>query len=151
MTVRKVDNGFDQSLDDQSYFNSKEHEVPEDSQQSEPRSFRQRPGRKRKSELNQTRTMKAAVGEAKMILVDNTEEPEPSDSKQVHEENAGTSSHTTEKRTHNYVSKHSRESELDAADGEECSYTVIAGGQEKRLREVAPVCQTPYNLKRHKT
>ncbi|GKU90412.1 hypothetical protein SLEP1_g4407 [Rubroshorea leprosula] len=146
--IREADDGFVQSLDDQSYLDSKEQEGPEDSQQSELRTVRRRPGRKRKSGLNRTRTMKAVVEEAKVII--GPEEPQASESMQPDEENAGTSSHTV-KRTRNRASKRPRESELNAADSEERSDAVIAGGHEKRLQGVALVRQTPYNLRRHKT
>lgn len=147
---KEVDDVFSQSLDEQSFLNSKEQEDPENSQQSELESVRQKPGRRRKSGLKRTSTMQAAIKESKEILGESFEEPEPSQSMQSHEEDAGTSSHV-KKRTRSYASKRARESELDAADSKECHDTVTVRGREKRLRAVAPVHQTHYNLRRHKT
>lgn len=140
-----------QPLSEQSFLeDSKEQEDPETSQQSELKSIRRKPGRKPKSGLNRTRTMQAVVKEAKEFLGDNLEEPEPSQSMQSLEENAGTSN-PNKRRTRSYASNRARESELDAADSEECHNTTIVGRREKRQRSVAPVHLTPYNLRRHKT
>ncbi|XWS64369.1 hypothetical protein CRYUN_Cryun06bG0180200 [Craigia yunnanensis] len=165
-TIREVDEGSGPSID-HSYVDSKVQEVPEDSQQSEQKIGRCKPGRKPKSGLNRTRSVKAVVEDAKLFLGESPKEPEPSESVQPHEishdneESVGVSSHTDKGARDNARKwqrpKNSRvtESELDAADSKGRSDSVAAGGHRKRQQTVALGLQTPgekrYNLRRPKT
>ncbi|XP_022777011.1 protein CROWDED NUCLEI 2 isoform X2 [Durio zibethinus] len=165
-TIREVDDGSGPSID-HSYVDSKVQEVPEDSQQSEQKSGRRKPGRKPKTGLNRTCSVKAVVEDAKLLLVESPEEPEPSESVQPHEishvneESVGVSSHT-DKEARNNSRKRQRpqnskvtDSELDAAESEGHSDSVTAGRRRKRQQTVALGLQTPgekrYNLRRPKT
>ncbi|KAK6242859.1 hypothetical protein QQP08_008851 [Theobroma cacao] len=163
--IGKVDDRSGPSLD-HSYTDSKVQEVPEDSQQSERKSGRRKPGRKPKSGLNRTRSVKAVVEDAKLFLGESPEEPEPSESVQpddishANEESAGVSTHS-ENRARNNARKRRRpqdskitDTELDAADSEGHSDSVTTGGQRKRQQTAAQGLQTPgekrYNLRRPK-
>ncbi|KAL5828493.1 hypothetical protein ACOSQ3_017961 [Xanthoceras sorbifolium] len=159
-TTKEVYDGYAPSLDEHSYMDSKVEDIPEDSQQSEPKSDRRRPGRKRKSGLNRTRSVKAVVEDAKLFLGKNPEGTELNASVQPHEDSQGHSSHTDEV-TGNTARKRrwartSRitESEQDAADSDGQSDSVTTGSRRKRRQTVAPASQsqTPrYNLRRYKT
>ncbi|XVF42978.1 hypothetical protein PTKIN_Ptkin02bG0003500 [Pterospermum kingtungense] len=157
--IIEVDEGSGPSVE-HSYVDSEVHEIPEDSQQSEQKG-RRKPGRKPKSGLNRTRSVKAVVEDAKLFLGESPEEPEPSESVQPHEirhvneESAGVSSHTDTGAGNNARKRRRPQasrvmaSELDAAD------SATAGGQRKKQQTVAPGLQTPggkrYNLRRPKT
>ncbi|OMO83566.1 putative nuclear matrix constituent protein 1-like protein-like protein [Corchorus capsularis] len=166
--IREVDNSSGPSLSiDHSYIDSKVQELPEDSQQSDQKSGRRKRGRKPKSGPHRTRSVKAVVEDAKLFLGGSPEEPEPSESVQphdishVHEEFAGTSTHS-EKGLHNNGRKRQQpqnskvtDSEMDAADSEVHCDSIPAGGRRKRRQTVALGLQTPgekrYNLRRPKT
>ncbi|KAH9772027.1 protein crowded nuclei 2 [Citrus sinensis] len=160
-TNREVDDEYAPSVDGHSYMDSKVEDVAEDSQQSELRSGKRRPGRKRKSGVNRTRSVKAAVEDAKLFLGESPEGAGLNASFQAHEDSQGISSHTQEasnmakKRRRPQTSK-TTQSEKDGADSEGYSDSVTAGGgRRKRHQTVATVSQTPgerrYNLRRHKT
>lgn len=160
-TNREVDDEYAPSVDGHSYMDSKVEDVAEDSQQSELRSGKRRPGRKRKSGVNRTRSVKAAVEDAKLFLGESPEGAGLNASFQAHEDSQGISSHTQEasnmakKRRRPQTSK-TTQSEKDGADSEGYSDSVTAGGgRRKRRQTVATVSQTPgerrYNLRRHKT
>lgn len=159
-TNREVDDEYAPSVDGHSYMDSKVEDVAEDSQQSELRSGKRRPGRKRKSGVNRTRSVKAAVEDAKLFLGESPEGAGLNASFQAHEDSQGISSHTQEasnmakKRRRPQTSK-TTQSEKDAADSEGYSDSVTAGGgRRKRRQTAATVSQTPgerrYNLRRHK-
>lgn len=160
-TNREMDDEYAPSVDGHSYMDSKVEDVAEDSQQSELRSGKRRPGRKRKSGVNRTRSVKAAVEDAKLFLGESPEGAGLNASFQAHEDSQGISSHTQEasnmakKRRRPQTSK-TTQSEKDGADSEGYSDSVTAGGgRRKRRQTVATVSQTPgerrYNLRRHKT
>lgn len=162
-TIMEVDEGSGPSVE-HSYVDSKVLEIPEDSQQSEQK-VRRKPGRKPKSGLNRTRSVKAVVEDAKLFLGESPEEPEPSETVQpqeishVDEESAGVSSHTdtgarnnARKRPHIQTSR-AMGSELDGADSKGCSDSATAGGRRKRQQTVGLLTpgEKRYNLRRPKT
>ncbi|KAL5553529.1 hypothetical protein UlMin_040930 [Ulmus minor] len=166
-TVRdvEVDNGRAPAVDDHSQLDSKA-EVPEDSLLSDLKTGSPKPGRRRKSGLHRTSTMKAAVEDAKAFLGESPEKPGsnstklPDDSYNTNEESRGDSVHahgnTGRKRQRqraqtSYIS-HSGQ---DVSDSEACSVSVTTGGRRKRQQIVAPGLQTPgedrYNFRPRKS
>ncbi|CAL1408335.1 unnamed protein product [Linum trigynum] len=151
------------SADDHSYINSKLQEGPEDSEQSVLKNVVRRPGRRRKSGIGRTRSVKTVVQEAKKFLGESQEEePEhnlneqPGDEPGLSEESQGISSQAG-KAASNFARKRQRapsESLQDFSDSEGGSVSVTAGGRRKRRQTAASVVSTPvqtrYNLRRQK-
>jgi len=163
--TREGNNEYSLSIDEHSYMESLTGGGPDDSQQSVPKVGRQRPGRKSKSGIARTRSVKAVVKEAKEFLGKTKEIENASlqnlDTDHIKENSHEESSHT-EKATGNSTRKRQRaqtskiaEGEQNAADSEGHSDSTTAGGRKKKRSTVAPPTQVTgekrYNLRRHKT
>lgn len=162
--VRKVDDKHAPSVDDSSFIDSLVEGSLEDSQQSVPKSARARPGRKKKSGINRTRSVKAVVEEAKGFLGKASEELETANLLSLNDDHTKDdsleeSTHT-EKAAGNTKRKRQRaqtsrvtESEQDA-ESEGHSDSVTAGGRRKKRQSVRPPVQVTgekrYNLRHHK-
>lgn len=163
--VRVVDGRHDPSVDDYSYIDSLVEGGVEDSQQSVPKTGRGRPGRKRKTGIHRTRTVKAVVEEAKEFLGKASEELENASLQSLNinrakDDSLEESTHT-EKAVGNTKRKRQRAqtsritgSEQDA-DSEGQSDSVTAGGRRKKRQTVPPPVRVTgekrYNLRPHKT
>ncbi|XP_061339258.1 protein CROWDED NUCLEI 3 [Gastrolobium bilobum] len=164
--VREVDDEHSPSIDDHSYVDSMVGGCPDDSQQSVPKLGRPRPGRKNKSGISRTRSVKAVVEEAKEFLGKASEEIENAslqslNTDRINEDSIEDSSRT-EKAIGNARRKRQRahtsritESEPNTGDSEGHSDSITAGGRRKKRQTVAPPAQVTgekrYNLRRHKT
>ncbi|CAN1314370.1 Protein CROWDED NUCLEI 2 [Linum perenne] len=139
------------SADDHSCINSKVQEFPEDSEQSVLKNMERRPGRRRKSGINRTRSVKTVVEEAKKFLGESHEEPEKNfdDSRAISSRGVKAPSNVARKRQ-----RAPSESQQDVSDSEGGSVSITAGGCRKRRQTVTSVTSTPvqtrYNLRRHK-
>ncbi|XP_074329792.1 nuclear matrix constituent protein 1-like isoform X2 [Apium graveolens] len=161
---REVDQGNDVCTDEFSNINTTTPEAPEDFQQSELKSGRPRSGRKPKVGIHRTRSVKAVVEDAAVILgrtsagklgdsdlqePDGVNEASPGDSSRG-EKAVGT---TPRKRQRAQTSK------VTVSQGagdysEEGSESVSEAGRRKRRQMVGSSVQTPgerrYNLRRNK-
>ncbi|KAK7309987.1 hypothetical protein RJT34_07164 [Clitoria ternatea] len=163
--VREVDDEYSLSIGDHSRVDSLVDGDPDDSQQSVPKLGRRRPGRKSKSGIARTRSVKAVVEEAKEFL---GKAPEDIENASLHslnddriKENSPEDSSRVEKPIGNTRRKRQRaqtsrvtESEQTAGDSDGQSDSVMAGGRRKRRQTVAPPPQVTgekrYNLRRNK-
>nr|GMC87794.1 protein CROWDED NUCLEI 2 [Ipomoea batatas] len=143
--------------DDVNNIDNKRQEVPEESQQSDISVRRTRRGRKANDGIRRTRSVKAVVEDAAVILGKTSESLQPHDnhSKDVVEVSRADSSTATtrRKRTRGQNSKLTG-AELDADDSEGHSESVTTGGRRKRRQTTAPAANNTgemrYNL-RHRT
>ncbi|CAN1810091.1 Nuclear matrix constituent protein 1 [Linum perenne] len=159
---RDGDEGQCLSADDHSCINSKVQEFPEDSEQSVLKNMERRPGRRRKSGINRTRSVKTVVEEAKKFLEESHEVPEKNLDEQADDlyapsDDSRAISSRGVKAPSNVARKRQRapsESQQDVSDSEGGSVSITAGGRRKRRQTVTSVTSTPvqtrYNLRRHK-
>lgn len=164
-SIGEINSGYAPSVDDHSNWDSKVEEVPEDSLQSESKSALRKPSGRRKSGLHRTKSVQAAVEEAKAFLGKTLEEPgssatiPPSDSYTINEESHDDSVRAekgkTARKRQLAQTSHILESEQDVGDSEACSGSVTtASRRRKRQQTVASGSQTPggerYNLRSRK-
>ncbi|KAG8652285.1 hypothetical protein MANES_06G074000v8 [Manihot esculenta] len=151
--IKGKEDRYSVSVDDHSIMDSK----VEDSEQSELKSSRRKPGRRRKAGISRTRSVKAVVEDAKLFLEKSSEEPE------CHAKDVRSNDiyhivdESIEKPAGNIARKRERaptESEQDAGDSEGGSESVTTGARRKRRQVVASAItpgQKRYNLRRHRT
>ncbi|XP_020203329.1 protein CROWDED NUCLEI 3 isoform X2 [Cajanus cajan] len=163
--VKEVGDEYSLSIGDHSRVDSLVDGDPGDSQQSVPKGGRRRPGRKSKSGIARTRSVKAVVEEAKEFLGKAPERIENAslqsfNTDPIKEDSREDSSHT-EKAIGNTRRKRQRaqtsrvtESEQNAGDSEGHSDSITTGARRKKRQTVAPPAQVTgekrYNLRRHK-
>ncbi|KAK7407606.1 hypothetical protein VNO78_09559 [Psophocarpus tetragonolobus] len=166
MVNKDVGDEYSLSIGDHSRVDSLVDGDPGDSQQSVPKIGRRRPGRKGKSGISRTRSVKAVVEEAKEFLgkaprITENASLQSLNTDHITEDSREDSSHI-EKAISNTGRKRQRaqtsrvtESEQNASDSEGQSESITAGGRRKKRQTVAPVAQVTgerrYNLRRHKT
>ncbi|XP_042500812.1 nuclear matrix constituent protein 1-like isoform X2 [Macadamia integrifolia] len=166
-SVREEETGPCLSFDEPSYMDSEAQEIPEDSQQSELKGSRRKPGRRRKVGVRRTRSVKAVVEDAKFILGENSKENKNEqqngnavDSSCMNDEIRGDSGPADKeatsigrKRNYSHASRTTL-SEQDADNSEVRSDGVTAGRGRKKRQTAAPDMQPPgekrYNLRRPK-
>ncbi|XP_057447925.1 protein CROWDED NUCLEI 3 isoform X2 [Lotus japonicus] len=161
--VREVDNES-QSID-HSYVDSLVDGGPDDSQQSVPKLGRRRAGRKSKSGIVRTRSVKAVVKEANEFLGKASGEIENASLQSLdadHVKDSQEDSSHTEKAIGNTGRKRQRaqtsriaESEQNAGDSDGQSDSITTVGRRKKRQTVAQPAHVTgekrYNLRRHKT
>lgn len=129
----------------------RKQEVIEDSQQSEQRINGQKPGKTPRGRPRRTRSVKAVVEDAAVIL---GKTPEIAFNSEERRKEAGIDENRVARKRSLAQSSIMTGSELDADGSEGHSESVTVGGRRKRRQTVAPL-QNPrekrYNLRRHKT
>ncbi|RDY01416.1 Protein CROWDED NUCLEI 1, partial [Mucuna pruriens] len=163
--VEEVGDEYSLSIGDHSRVDSLVGGDPGDSQQSVPNLGRRRPGRKSKSGIARTRSVKAVVEEAKEFLGKAPKKIENASLQSLNtdciKEDSREDSSYTENGIGNTGRKRQRaqtsrvtESEQNAGDSEGHSDSVTAGGRRKKRQTVAAPAQVTgekrYNLRRHK-
>ncbi|RYR56473.1 hypothetical protein Ahy_A05g022175 [Arachis hypogaea] len=154
-----------ESMDDHSYRDSFVDGSPDDSQQSVPNRSRGRPGKKSKSGIARTRSVKGVVREANEFLGQASEEIENAsllslNANHFKEDSQGDSSQIDEavgrtgrKRQRAQTSRIT-ESEQNADDSDGQSESITAGGHRKKRQMAAPPAQVTgekrYNLRHPK-
>ncbi|XP_050221041.1 nuclear matrix constituent protein 1 isoform X2 [Mercurialis annua] len=139
--IKVEGDGCTVSVDDHSNIDSK----VEDSGLSELKSGRSKPGRRKKTGLSRTRSVKAVVEEAKSFLGKNSQDPD-----YISDESRGISSQIkkpAKKRGRGPIESGR------ASDSEGVSDSATTGGRSKRRQVVASAVtpgQKRYNLRRHK-
>ncbi|KAL4375400.1 hypothetical protein HN51_009302 [Arachis hypogaea] len=162
---RQVDVQNTESMDDHSYRDSFVDGSPDDSQQSVPNRSRGRPGKKSKSGIARTRSVKGVVREANEFLGQASEEIENAsllslNANHFKEDSQGDSSQIDEavgrtgrKRQRAQTSRIT-ESEQNADDSDGQSESITAGGHRKKRQMAAPPAQVTgekrYNLRHPK-
>ncbi|KAA8547829.1 hypothetical protein F0562_004258 [Nyssa sinensis] len=167
-SIREVGAGPDPSIDSQSNANSKAGEIPEDSQQSDMKGGRRKPGKGGRPRINRTRSVKAVVADPKAIIGDAFEQNESEqingtaeDSAYMNEESRGESSLMDKDKPRNGRKRDRARTSQMTVSGQGGDYSeghsnsVTAGGRRRTRQKVAPAVQTPgekrYNLRRPKT
>ncbi|XP_027359977.1 protein CROWDED NUCLEI 3-like [Abrus precatorius] len=164
--AKDMNDEYSVSIGDHSHVDSFVDGGLDDSQQSVPRQGRRRPGRKSKSGIARTRSVKAVVEEAKEFLGEAPEEiknvrlqslntdciKEDSQEDSIHNEKAVGNARRKRQRAQ---TSRVTESEQNAGDSEGHSDSITAGGRRKKRQMAAPPAQVigekRYNLRRHKT
>ncbi|KAJ6987942.1 LOW QUALITY PROTEIN: protein CROWDED NUCLEI 2-like [Populus alba x Populus x berolinensis] len=132
---------------------------PEDSELSELKNRRHKPGRRQKTGPGRTRSVKAVVEDAKLFLGESLKQTEYNSIVQPNDicHNSDESRGINVTKKSDVARKRQRlptEREQDAGDSEGHSESVTTGGRRKRQQIVAPEEPTPgqkrYNLRRHK-
>ncbi|KAI8019120.1 Protein CROWDED NUCLEI 1 [Camellia lanceoleosa] len=160
-SIREVGASQDPSADDQSNINSQAQEIAEDSQQSDLKMGRRKPGRRGgRPRVNRTLSVKAVVADAKSILGDAFEQNgKAEDSAHMNEEGQEDSTLVNKGKARNARKRnraHGSQNTVSEQDGdysEGHSESVTAGGR-KRRQKVAQAVRAPgevrYNLRRPK-
>uniref|UniRef100_A0A0R0LFC6 Uncharacterized protein n=2 Tax=Glycine max TaxID=3847 RepID=A0A0R0LFC6_SOYBN len=163
---KEVGDEYSLSIGDHSHVDSFIDGDPGDSQQSVPKLGRCKPGRKSKSGIARTCSVKAVVEEAKEFLGKDPKKIENASLQSLNtdhiREDSREDSSFTEKAIGNTRRKRQwaqtsriTETELNAGDSEGHSDSITAGGCRKKRQTVAPLTQVTgekrYNLRRHKT
>ncbi|KAL7221522.1 hypothetical protein ACSBR1_023472 [Camellia fascicularis] len=160
-SIREVGASQDPSADDQSNINSQAQEIAEDSQQSDLKMGRRKPGRRGgRPRVNRTLSVKAVVADAKSILGDAFEQNgKAEDSAHMNEEGQEESTLVNKGKARNARKRnraHGSQNTVSEQDGdysEGHSESVTAGGR-KRRQKVAQAVRAPgevrYNLRRPK-
>ncbi|OIW16750.1 hypothetical protein TanjilG_10640 [Lupinus angustifolius] len=159
--VREVGDEHSQPVDNHSYMDSFVDGGPVDSQQSAPKSHQRRAGRKSKSGISRTRSVKAVVKEAEEFLGKAAEKTENASLQSLNtdcikeEGREDSSARNTGRKRLREQSTRVTESEQNVGDSEVQSDSITTGGRrKKRQTAAAPVpvsTQRRYNLRGHKT
>ncbi|XP_059645323.1 nuclear matrix constituent protein 1 [Cornus florida] len=163
--IREVGAGQDVSVDDQINIKSNAQEIHEDSQHSDLKGDRRKPGKRSRPRVNRTRSVKAVVEDAKAIVGDAFEQNgsehvngTAENSAHMNEEIREESSLVVKEKAINSrkrirATSQTTVSMQDGHYSEGHSDSIKATGQRKRRQKVAPPVQTPenrYNLRRSK-